>query len=113
MTDSPQLSTLADQVSASLAKQGLWAAGPNVLAIDKLKKVKNVSPSVLSKEVLVGFLLTKGCPSGLSACEIFFASWHGETVIDVIGLVSTKEKKHYNLKGAGGVLIQMVIYSTE
>lgn len=24
MTDSPQLSTLADQVSASLAKQGLW-----------------------------------------------------------------------------------------
>lgn len=26
MSDSPQLSTLADQVSASLAKQGLWWA---------------------------------------------------------------------------------------
>lgn len=106
MTDSPQLSTLADQVSASLAKQGLWAA------IDKSTHFKNVPPSVLSNKVLVGFLLTKGCPSGLSACEIIFASWHRGTGIDVIGLVSSKEK-NYNLKGAGGVLIQMVIYSTE
>lgn len=29
MTDSPQLSTLADQVSASLAKQGLWTRSPH------------------------------------------------------------------------------------
>lgn len=113
MTDSPQLSTLADEVSASLAKQGLWAAPPKRVKdwqIEK-KKIQNVSPSVLSNKVLVGFLLTKGCPSGLSACEIIFASWHGGTGIDVIGLVSSKD--NYNLKGAGGVLIQMVIYSTE
>lgn len=43
MTDPPQLSTLADQVSASLAKQGLWAVSLLPLKGSDVSTQQNVS----------------------------------------------------------------------